>query len=110
MMTGLARNETRMIIRLPHPCSRPGAFALSALVTVLVLLVLAPFAAALQIDHTLAVADHDGHQHSTFDLCNWVQQHANYSIAPEVPMLKPLIRFLLPVRRVALLSSDSHSL
>ncbi len=100
MMTGLARNETRMIIRLPRPCTRPGAFALSALVTVLVLLVLAPFAAA----------DHDGHQHSTFDLCNWVQQHANYSIAPEVPMLKPLIRFLLPVRRVALLSSDSHSL
>jgi hypothetical protein len=63
------------------------AFAL-----ILVLLALAPFAAALEIHHALAEADHDGHAHSDFDLCQWVQLHSASSIdlgAPDMEALAP---------------------
>jgi hypothetical protein len=32
-----------------------------------------PVAAALEIHHELAAADHDGHKYSDNDLCQWVQ-------------------------------------
>jgi len=51
-----------------------------ALAIGLVLLALAPFASALEIHHALAEADHDGHQHSDFDLCQWVQLHSASSV------------------------------
>lgn len=64
--------------------SRPARVAaLSAAFSaalVAVLLVLAPFAAALEIHHALAEADQDGHEHSDFDLCQWVQLHSASSI------------------------------
>ena len=47
---------------------------------ILVLLVLAPFAAAQDIHHELAAADADGHEHSDTDLCQWVQHHTSGSI------------------------------
>jgi hypothetical protein len=47
---------------------------------VLLLLVMAPFAVALEIHHALAAADHDGHQHSDADLCQWVQAHTANSL------------------------------
>ena len=48
-----------------------------ALGVILVLLTLLPFGSAL--------ADHDSHQHSEFDLCQWVQQHTGSSILTVVP-------------------------
>jgi hypothetical protein len=47
---------------------------------VLLLLVMAPFAVALEIHHALAAADHDGHEHSDSDLCQWVQAHTASSL------------------------------
>lgn len=52
-----------------------------------VLLTLAPFAAALEVHHELAAADHDGHEHSDSDLCQWVQHHTGQSLLCDVPTL-----------------------
>lgn len=52
-----------------------------------ILLALAPFAAALEVHHELAAADHDGHEHSDSDLCQWVQHHTGQSLSCDVPML-----------------------
>jgi hypothetical protein len=51
-----------------------------------VLLAMAPFAAALEIHHELAAADHDGHEHSDTDLCQWVQYHTGHSLTGDVPV------------------------
>jgi hypothetical protein len=51
------------------------------------LLTLAPFAAALEVHHELASADHDGHQHSDQDLCQWVQHHTGSSLSLAPPVL-----------------------
>ncbi len=42
---------------------------------VLLLLAIAPFAVAQDVHHELAAADHDGHEHSDTDLCQWVKHH-----------------------------------
>ena len=42
---------------------------------VLFLLAIAPFAVAQDVHHELAAADHDGHEHSDTDLCQWVKHH-----------------------------------
>ena len=47
-----------------------------------------PFAHALEIHHLFAEIDHDAHQHSEFDLCQWVKHHTSNSLAwaaPHVP-------------------------
>ncbi|TKB74885.1 MAG: hypothetical protein E8D46_04845 [Nitrospira sp.] len=46
-----------------------------ALGLVLLLLTIAPFAVAQDVHHELAAADHDGHEHSDNDLCQWVKHH-----------------------------------
>ncbi|HRC23828.1 MAG: hypothetical protein WAU44_11750 [Nitrospira sp.] len=56
-----------------------------ALLLACMLLTMAPFAAALEIHHELAAADHDGHEHSDTDLCQWVQYHTGHSLAGDVP-------------------------
>lgn len=38
---------------------------------------LLPFYGVLEIYHVFSEVDHNGHEHSEFDLCQWVQQHAN---------------------------------
>jgi hypothetical protein len=58
-----------------------------ALALTLTLVTLAPFAAALEIHHALAAADHDGHEHSEFDLCQWVQEHTANSTLTAPPAL-----------------------
>jgi len=58
-----------------------------ALALTLTLVTLAPFAAALEIHHALAAADHDGHEHSEFDLCQWVQDHTANSTLTAPPVL-----------------------
>ncbi len=43
-------------------------------------LCLLPFASALEVHHIFGEVDHDGHEHSDFDLCQWVQAHGSGSI------------------------------
>ncbi len=64
-----------------------GGRAVVALALVFVLLGLAPFAAALEVHHELAAADHDGHEHSDTDLCQWVQHHTGNSVTCDAPVL-----------------------
>ena len=47
---------------------------------IVLLLALAPFAAAQDVHHELAAADTDGHEHSDTDLCQWVQHHTSGSL------------------------------
>ena len=44
-----------------------------------------PFAHALEIHHLFAEVDHDAHQHSEFDLCQWVKHHTGNSLAWDPP-------------------------
>ena len=53
---------------------------------VLLLLTFAPFAVAQDVHHELAAADHDGHEHSDTDLCQWVQHHTAGSLDVGVPL------------------------
>jgi hypothetical protein len=54
----------------------PGLFrGTLAIGLVLLLLAIAPFAVAQDVHHELAAADHDGHEHSDTDLCQWVKHH-----------------------------------
>jgi hypothetical protein len=63
------------IRRLPCVLQSTVAFSL-----VLLLLAFAPFAVAQDVHHELAAADHDGHEHSDTDLCQWVQHHTAGSL------------------------------
>lgn len=54
---------------------------------ILFLLAIAPFAVAQDVHHELAAADHDGHEHSDTDLCQWVQHHAAGSLDVAAPRL-----------------------
>ncbi len=60
--------------------TRPSIRSSLALVLVCLVLAIGPFIAALGVHHELAAADHDGHQHSDFDLCQWVQLHSTGSL------------------------------
>jgi len=53
---------------------------------VLLLLAFAPFAVAQDVHHELAAADHDGHEHSDTDLCQWVQHHTAGSLDVGTPL------------------------
>jgi len=44
-----------------------------------------PFAHALEIHHLFAAIDDDGHQHSEFDLCQWVKKHTSNTLAWDLP-------------------------
>ena len=70
------------ILRLP--CNLRGIVAIGL---VLLLLAIAPFAVAQDVHHELAAADHDGHEHSDTDLCQWVQHHTSGSLDVGAPLL-----------------------
>lgn len=53
---------------------------------ILLLLTIAPFAVAQDVHHELAAADHDGHEHSETDLCQWVQHHTAGSLDVGAPL------------------------
>ena len=53
---------------------------------ILLLLAFAPFAVAQDVHHELAAADHDGHEHSDTDLCQWVQHHTAGSLDVGAPL------------------------
>lgn len=63
--------------RRVFPHSR-GA-SLVAVMVAAAFLCLLPFAGALEVHHVFGDLDHDGHEHSDFDLCQWVQAHGNGS-------------------------------
>ena len=65
------------------PCFLQGTVAIGL---VLLLLAIAPFAVAQDVHHELAAADHDGHEHSDTDLCQWVQHHTAGSLDVGVPL------------------------
>lgn len=69
---------------------------------VVLLLAMAPFASALEVHHQLAAADQDGHEHSDFDLCQWVQHHTGQSLVAVVPLMERyavLLDDLIPLDR-----------
>jgi len=75
---------------------------------VLLLLAIAPFAVAQDVHHELAAADHDGHEHSDTDLCQWLQHHTAGSLDVGAPLLtaqKLVVLLELPADSV-LLSSE----
>lgn len=65
-------------------CFLRGTVAISL---VLLLLAIAPFAVAQDVHHELAAADHDGHEHSDNDLCQWLQHHTAGSLDVDVSHL-----------------------
>jgi hypothetical protein len=73
------------------------ASAFTANILILLLLAIMPFAAALGVHHELAAADHDGHEHSDSDLCQWVQHHAGQSV---LTVISSVHRFLVPCEEI----------
>ena len=65
------------------PCFLWGTVAVGL---VLLLLAIAPFAVAQDVHHELAAADHDGHEHSDTDLCQWLQHHTAGSLDVGAPL------------------------
>ncbi len=89
---------------------RACSLGLSA-VLVLLLLAIAPFAVAQDVHHELAAADHDGHEHSDTDLCQWVQHHTAGSLDTGAPILVAgeLVRFVEHPAESILLSVEPSS-
>ena len=81
------------------PCAFRGVVAIGL---VLLLLAIAPFAVAQDVHHELAAADHDGHEHSDTDLCQWVQHHTAGSLDNGAP-------FFTAQELVALLELPANS-
>ncbi|MDT7043935.1 hypothetical protein [Candidatus Nitronereus thalassa] len=69
-----------MIARFRSFNFSPRSQATVAATVVLLVLCLLPFASALEVHHIFAEVDHDGHEHSDFDLCQWVQAHGSGSV------------------------------
>ena len=69
------------ILRVSCVLRSTGAIGL-----VLLLLAIAPLAVAQDVHHELAAADHDGHEHSDTDLCQWVQHHTAGSLDVGAPL------------------------
>jgi hypothetical protein len=68
---------------------------------ILLLLAIAPFAVAQDVHHELAAADHDGHEHSDTDLCQWLQHHTAGSLDVGAPL--PNQFFFLSIFRSSVL-------
>jgi len=57
-----------------------GLVSALAITVAILFLCLLPFGSALEVHHIFADIDHDGHEHSDYDLCQWVQAHGSGSI------------------------------
>ena len=66
------------LFQFPRRCSSPQV--VTALFVALLFFSLLPFASALEVHHIFSEVDYDGHEHSDFDLCQWVQAHGSGSI------------------------------
>ena len=107
MLSSPSMNLRASILRLP--CVLRGTVAIGL---VLFLLAIAPFAVAQDVHHELAAADHDGHEHSDTDLCQWVQHHTAGSLDNGAPLFTAheLVALLeLPANSV-LLSAELSTL
>ena len=104
-----SRSMTLRAYILRLPCFLRGAVAIGL---VLLLLVFAPFAVAQDVHHELAVADHDGHEHSDTDLCQWVQHHTAGSLDVGAPLftVQELVDLLELSADSALLSFELSTL
>ena len=79
-----------MVVQLGMKCWFTHSVSLRAVASmglILLLLTIAPFAVAQDVHHELAAADHDGHEHSDTDLCQWVQHHTAGSLDVGAPLL-----------------------
>jgi hypothetical protein len=68
--------------RFSPPSSLCAGLALSL---ALVFVGTVPFGHALEIHHIFSEIDHDGHQHSDFDLCQWVKKHTSNTLVWDLP-------------------------
>ena len=75
----------------PKGMRRPSRLTATALFLGVLLLCQSPLSIVLEIHHVFAEVDHDGHEHSDFDLCQWVQQHSSGSIVIDPPRLTTLV-------------------
>jgi hypothetical protein len=75
-----------MTLHTSRQCLSGLLRASTAIGLVLLLLAIAPFAVAQDVHHELAAADHDGHEHSDTDLCQWVQHHTAGSLDDGAPL------------------------
>ena len=94
---------TASILRPPRFLRNTAAIGM-----VLLLLAIAPFAVAQDVHHELAAADHDGHEHSDTDLCQWVQHHTAGSLDVGAPFFaaQELVALLEPPADSVLLSVE----
>lgn len=69
-----------MLLRARRSLLHQNGFSLTATIVVALFLCLLPFAGALAVHHIFGDLDHDGHEHSDFDLCQWVQAHGSGSL------------------------------
>jgi hypothetical protein len=103
-----------MIYRFAMPPSAKFRTSMIAFAVSLLLVAIAPFSTALAIHHDLAAADHDGHEHSDTDLCQWVQYHTGHSLVGDVPTVSTILhaiepKFHLQLPFLSLSLSDSLS-
>ena len=68
--------------RFSPPSSLCAGLALSL---ALVFVGTVPFGHALEIHHIFSEIDLDGHQHSDFDLCQWVKKHTSNTLVWDLP-------------------------
>ena len=66
------------LFQFPKRCSSPQA--VTALFVVLFFFSILAFAGALEVHHVFSEIDHDGHEHSDFDLCQWLQANGSGSV------------------------------
>jgi hypothetical protein len=85
-----------MAIRRSIKLSRLNGGVTLACALSLLLVVIAPFSTALAVHHELAAADHDGHEHSETDLCQWVQYHTGQSLVGDVPAVCSVLHATAP--------------
>ncbi len=57
----------------------------------LLLLIEMPFFSVLGVEHVLANAEPDGHAHSEFDLCDWLQIQTTGSLTFHVDLLSQIV-------------------
>lgn len=70
----------------PSTLCRTSVCKVTILLTFVVLFVGSiPFAHALEIHHLFAAIDDDAHQHSEFDLCQWVKKHTSNTLVWDLP-------------------------
>ena len=69
-----------MVKHLPSSMASASVQSILAIDVAVLFLCFLSFSGTLEIHHVFADSDHDGHTHSDFDLCDWVQVHGSEAI------------------------------